>query len=123
MFKISEFSRFTRVSVKMLRHYDQIGLLRPARIDPVNSYRYYSAEQLPRLNRIIALKDLGFSLDEIDRLLDDRSHEDKIQRLFHVRQLSDASRIDLGFPRAFLDSDHVHGLIFGDTFSRIAQGK
>ena len=49
MFKIADFSRFTRVSVKMLRHYDEIGLLRPARVDPESGYRYYAAAQLPRL--------------------------------------------------------------------------
>src|SRR5207253_4554648 len=62
MFRIREFSRFSRVSVKMLRHYDRLGLLHPARVDPDTRYRYYSARQLPRLNRILALRDLGFSL-------------------------------------------------------------
>lgn len=69
MFKIGQFSRFARVSVKMLRHYDRIGLLQPAHTDPQTGYRYYSTEQLPRLNRIIALKDMGFSLAEIGGLL------------------------------------------------------
>src|SRR5688500_3767738 len=69
MFKIGEFSRFTRITVKMLRHYDEIGLLKPSFVDASSGYRYYLAEQLPRLNRIIALKDLGFSLDEIAFLL------------------------------------------------------
>jgi DNA-binding transcriptional MerR regulator len=86
MFKISEFSRFTRVSVKMLRHYDRIGLLQPARIDPANKYRYYSSEQLPRLNRIIALKDLGFSLDAIATLLDDTSKSEEVDGMFQVRK-------------------------------------
>lgn len=65
MFKIGDFSRLSQVSVKALRYYDQIDLLKPAHIDPFTSYRYYAAEQLPRLNRILALKDLGLSLDEI----------------------------------------------------------
>jgi DNA-binding transcriptional MerR regulator len=71
MFKIGDFSRFSRVTVKMLRHYDEIGLLKPARVDPFTGYRYYTADQLPRLNRIIALKDLGFTLEQIGSLLDD----------------------------------------------------
>jgi len=71
MFKIGDFSKFSRVSVKMLRHYDRLGLLRPARIDTVTSYRYYSAGQLPRLNRILALRDLGFTLEQIAALPDD----------------------------------------------------
>ena len=70
MFKIGDFSRFTRVSVKMLRHYDHLGLLRPARIDPATNYRYYSADQLPRLNRLLALRELGLTLEQIGTLLD-----------------------------------------------------
>jgi DNA-binding transcriptional MerR regulator len=71
MFKIGEFSRLSRVSVRMLRHYDQLGLLTPSQTDPFTGYRYYSAEQLPRLNRIIALRDLGFSLEQIVGMLDE----------------------------------------------------
>ena len=71
MLKIGEFSRLSRVSVRMLRHYDLLGLLKPAQIDSFTSYRYYSAEQLPRLNRILALRDLGFSLEQIAGLLDE----------------------------------------------------
>ena len=70
MFKIGEFSRLSRISVRMLRHYDQIGLLTPSETDPFTGYRYYSAEQLPRLNRIIALRDLGFSLEQVAGMLD-----------------------------------------------------
>jgi DNA-binding transcriptional MerR regulator len=71
MFKIGEFSRLSRVSVRMLRHYDQLGLLTPSQTDPFTGYRYYSADQLPRLNRILALRDLGFSLEQIGGLLED----------------------------------------------------
>lgn len=69
MFKIGEFSRLVRVSVRMLRYYDQMGLLTPSRTDPVTRYRYYAVDQLPRLNRILALQDLGFSLQQIRDLL------------------------------------------------------
>ena len=86
MFRISDFSRFTRVSVKMLRHYDAIGLLRPARIDAESGYRYYSADQLPRLNRIILLKDLGFSLEEIARLLDGDPSAEEMKGILRLRQ-------------------------------------
>lgn len=71
MFKIGEFSRLSRVSVRMLRHYDQLGLLTPSQTDRFTGYRYYSADQLPRLNRILALRDLGFSLEQINGLLDE----------------------------------------------------
>lgn len=68
MFSIGEFARLSQVSVKMLRHYDSIGLLRPARVDPVTGYRYYAAAQLPDVGRIRALRDLGFGLTQIAAL-------------------------------------------------------
>jgi DNA-binding transcriptional MerR regulator len=71
MLKIGDFSRLVRVTIKTLRHYDAVGLLRPDRVDAATGYRYYSAMQVPRLQWIVALKDLGFSLDEIrDSLAD-----------------------------------------------------
>jgi predicted transcriptional regulator YdeE/DNA-binding transcriptional MerR regulator len=71
MLKIGEFSKLAQVSVKALRHYDRLGLLEPAWIDRFTGYRYYRLEQLPRLNRILALKDLGFSLAQVRALLHD----------------------------------------------------
>lgn len=59
MLKISEFARLSRVSVKALRHYDDLGLLKPATVDHFTGYRYYGMDQLPRLNRIMALKTLA----------------------------------------------------------------
>jgi DNA-binding transcriptional MerR regulator/effector-binding domain-containing protein len=69
MFSIGEFARMGTVSIRTLRHYDEIGLLRPAQVDPETGYRSYSADQLGQLNRIIALKDLGFSLTQAGKLL------------------------------------------------------
>jgi len=69
MFSIGEFSRLGGVSVRTLRHYDEIGLLRPATVDPDTGYRGYSAQQLGQLNRIMALKELGLSLTQARRLL------------------------------------------------------
>ncbi len=69
MFKIGEFSQMGQVSVRMLRHYDKLDLLKPNIVDKFTGYRYYTLEQLPRLNRILALKDLGLSLEEIHSLL------------------------------------------------------
>jgi DNA-binding transcriptional MerR regulator/effector-binding domain-containing protein len=69
MFSIGEFARLGTVSVRTLRHYDEIGLLQPAKVDPGTGYRSYSASQLGQLNRIIALKDLGFSLTQAGKLL------------------------------------------------------
>jgi DNA-binding transcriptional MerR regulator len=69
MFRIGEFSRITRVTIDALRHYDALGLLTPAKVDPFTGYRYYSARQLMSLHRILALKEVGFSLEEIARIL------------------------------------------------------
>ena len=70
MYTIGEFAAHGRVSVRMLRHYDAIGLLTPARVDEHSSYRYYDLGQLPDLLRITDLRDLGCGLDEIRRALD-----------------------------------------------------
>jgi len=59
MLKIGDFSRFARVSVKALRYYDELGLLKPVKVDEFTGYRYYAATQLTQLHRIVALKDMG----------------------------------------------------------------
>lgn len=82
MFKIGEFSRFTRVSVKTLRHYDELGLLRPRMVDRFTNYRYYSADQVPRLNQILALRELGFSLEQIGRLLAAELSPEQMRQMF-----------------------------------------
>ena len=69
MFRIGEFAQIAQVSGRQLRFYDQLGLLQPAHIDPQTGYRYYSIRQLPRLNSILALKELGLSLEQIAPLL------------------------------------------------------
>jgi DNA-binding transcriptional MerR regulator len=70
MFSIGEFARLGAVSIRALRHYDEIGLLPPAEVDPITGYRSYSAKQLRQLNRIVALKDMGLTLGQIGQLLD-----------------------------------------------------
>jgi len=65
MFKIGDFSKLTQVSIRMLRYYDETGLLKPAEIDKFTNYRLYSVEQIPVLNKIIFLRDLGFNVSEI----------------------------------------------------------
>lgn len=71
MIRIGGFARLSQVSVVTLRHYDEMDLLKPISVDRFTGYRYYSTEQLPRLNRILALKDLGFSLEQIAAALAD----------------------------------------------------
>ena len=86
MFKIGDFSRVARVSCRLLRYYDEIGLLKPATIDRDSGYRYYSAAQLPILNRILVLKELGLSLDEIVKVMQANSSSVELRDLLHVRR-------------------------------------
>lgn len=69
MFRIGEFAQIAQVSGRQLRFYDQLGLLQPAHVDQQTGYRYYTVRQLPRLNSILALKELGLSLEQIGPLL------------------------------------------------------
>lgn len=69
MFRIGTFSKFTCITIKALRYYDKIGLLVPNHIDPETHYRYYTADQMIISNQITALKNLGFSLEEIDAVV------------------------------------------------------
>ncbi|NLL72968.1 MAG: MerR family transcriptional regulator [Clostridiales bacterium] len=69
MLRIGDFSKLSRISIRMLRHYDEIGLLAPESIDELTGYRYYSEAQLPLANRIHALKDMGFSLSVVGEIL------------------------------------------------------
>ncbi|MEX2161837.1 MAG: MerR family transcriptional regulator [Anaerolineales bacterium] len=85
MFRIGDFSKFSRVSVRMLRHYDQLGLLQPAHVDPATEYRYYTADQLPRLHRILALQDLGFTLEQIRSLLDRQVSADEMRGMLLMK--------------------------------------
>jgi len=86
MFRIGDFSKLSRVSVKALRYYDEMGLLSPARVDRFTGYRYYAAEQLRRLNRILALKDLGFSLEQIASLLDEGLPAAELRGMLRMKQ-------------------------------------
>jgi DNA-binding transcriptional MerR regulator len=65
MYQIGEFSKINRITVKALRYYDRVGLLKPAFVDDNNGYRYYSSEQLPIIHKIIALRQMDFSINEI----------------------------------------------------------
>ncbi|MBE1493113.1 DNA-binding transcriptional MerR regulator [Amycolatopsis lexingtonensis] len=86
VFSIGDFARHGRVSVRMLRHYDALGLLRPARVDPATGYRSYTAGQLARLNRIVALKDLGFTLEQVATLLADEVTADQVRGMLKLRR-------------------------------------
>ena len=96
MFSIGDFAGLGRVSVRMLRHYDAIGLLRPARIDPFSGYRYYTAAQLHVLNRVVALKDLGFTLQQVQTMIDEKVDVGELRGMLRLRraQLAEQVAID-----------------------------
>ncbi|MZD04244.1 MerR family transcriptional regulator [Streptomyces sp. SID5785] len=86
MFTIGDFARHGRVSVRMLRHYDATGLLRPDHVDPVTGYRHYAAAQLDRLNRLIALKELGFTLAQVGEILDEKVDAAQLRAMLRLRR-------------------------------------
>jgi effector-binding domain-containing protein len=86
MIRIGDFSRLSRVSIKTLRYYDEMGLFKPIEVDRFTGYRYYSASQLPRLNRILALKDLGLSLEQIVQVLDEGVSSDQLRGMLRLKR-------------------------------------
>ena len=95
MFSIGEFARYAQVSVRMLRHYDALGLLEPAYVDPGSGYRHYAADQLARVNRLIALKELGFTLEQIGPVLDAKVGADELRGMLTLRRAQVAAQIDV----------------------------
>ncbi|MBU1661898.1 MAG: MerR family transcriptional regulator [Chloroflexi bacterium] len=93
MIKIGLFSKLSQVPVKTLRYYDEIGLLEPAEIDRFTGYRYYSVTQLSRLNRILALKDLGLSLDQIAHLLAEGLPVEQLRGMLRLKQVEIQQRM------------------------------
>ena len=86
MFKIGEFSRIARVSARLLRFYDEIGLLTPAHADPQTGYRYYTVTQLAHLNRILVLKDLGFDLEQVREILRSQVSSAELRHMLLLRR-------------------------------------
>jgi DNA-binding transcriptional MerR regulator len=86
MFRIGEFSKIAQVPGSLLRYYDQIGLLKPAHTDQWTGYRYYNAKQLPRLHRILALKELGLTLEQITRLVEEEVSAAEIRGMLTLKK-------------------------------------
>jgi len=94
MFKIGEFSKLVQVPAPTLRYYDQIGLLKPVEVDRFTGYRYYAASQLPRLHRILALKALGFSLEQINEVLAEGLTLDQMRGMLRLRHAQINQQLD-----------------------------
>ncbi|MEM7345126.1 MAG: MerR family transcriptional regulator, partial [Chloroflexota bacterium] len=86
MFRIGEFSKIAQTAVSQLRYYDEIGIFQPEHIDPFTGYRYYQASQLPDLNRILAMKELGLTLEQIQRLVMDNVSAEEIRGMLSLKK-------------------------------------
>ena len=95
MLKIGDFSKLTQISIRMLRHYDEIGLLKPRTIDEFTGYRFYSIDQIPIVSKIKALKEMGFSLCEISDLLQSEIKPTQLITLLSNRKYAISKTIDL----------------------------
>jgi predicted transcriptional regulator YdeE/DNA-binding transcriptional MerR regulator len=93
MIKIGDFSKLAHVSIKTLHHYDEIGLIKPAHVDRYTGYRYYVLEQLSSINRILALKDLGLSLEQIAQLLDENLSTAEMRGMLRMKQIELANKL------------------------------
>lgn len=100
MYRIGEFSKMSKLTVKTLRYYDEVGLLKPSYVDNENGFRYYTTSQLVRLSKIIALRQIGLSIKEIISIFEDNNIEKileakKIELEYGIKNLADQiSRIN-----------------------------
>ncbi|MFC1997523.1 GyrI-like domain-containing protein [Chloroflexota bacterium] len=110
MIRIGDFSKLAHVTVKTLRHYGELGLLQPAHIDRYTGYRYYTLDQLGHLNRILAFKELGFSLDQVTQLMDEELSIEEMRGMLRMKQMELTQSV--AKEQARLDSvqDRLHHL-------------
>ena len=94
MLKIGDFSRLGQVSIDTLRHYDNMGLLKPAEVDSSTGYRYYAYQQLGRLHRILALKDMGLSLEQIAPMLEGEVSPEELKGMLKLKRAEIEENID-----------------------------
>lgn len=117
MFKIGEFSRLGQVTVETLRHYDAVGILKPEKVDAFTGYRYYSATQLRALNRILALKELGFSLEQIGRILRDNLSDDELRGMLKLQLAAAEREMEAVQSRLNLVKARLHSLKLEDDMT------
>ena len=94
MIKIGDFSKLAHISIKALHHYDTLGLLKPVHVDRFSGYRYYEIGQLSRINRILALKDLGLSLEQVTELLREDLSVAEMRGMLRLKQMDLSIRIE-----------------------------
>jgi DNA-binding transcriptional MerR regulator len=112
---IGEFARLGQVSPRMLRHYDELDLLRPERVDPTSGYRHYSVHQLDRLHRIVALRDIGFGLEQIRQALSETISAEELRGMLRLRRAQIAQVVDEERERLRRVEAHLRALEWSDT--------
>lgn len=95
MYKIGLFSKINKITVKTLRYYDEMGLLKPAYVDPETGYRYYTSDQLPDIHRIRVLRSIGFSIDEILLILKDKHNQNSDKSISRLEKIFENRRHEL----------------------------
>ena len=119
MLRIGEFSQLSQVTVKTLRHYDNLGLIQPIHIDPFTNYRYYSLEQLPRIHRIMALKEIGLSLEQIRLMLEEALPAEQIRGMLRLKQNEAEQQIREAKRRQDLIAFRLHMIESEDDFPEL----
>lgn len=127
MLKISAFSKLSRVSVKTLRYYDELGLLKPAEVDAHNGYRYYSAEQLLTVKRIAAFKEQGFTLEQMMPLLNEEPAPSwlketltaKQAELLHTIEEAQRQLREIGERLEHIEESHLHAAEFAVSVHKV----
>jgi DNA-binding transcriptional MerR regulator/effector-binding domain-containing protein len=107
MLKISEFSKVTKISPRMLRHYDKLKLLQPLIVDQENGYRYYAPDQIAVANKIASLKKIGIPLKDIQQILTgklDRLEYLDLHKQILERELAE-KKLQLAYLRYFEEQD------------------
>lgn len=118
MLKIGDFSALSKISIFMLRHYNEIGLLIPAHVDEFTGYRYYSEEQLPIANRIQALKSMGLGLSIIKDILSEYNNEDSLKRYLTLQTAQKQEEIEAMQKQLLLLQTTIKGLDKSSSISR-----
>lgn len=117
MLSIGDLARHTRVSVRMLRHYDETGLVVPERVDPGTGYRWYAASQVGRVNALIALKELGFTLAQCRSILDEHVSVAELRGMLRLRQAELAEQIETDTARLSEVDRRLHSIERGLTMT------
>lgn len=115
MLNIGAFARLGQVSPRMLRHYDELGLLVPDEVDPATGYRYYRPRQLERLHRLVALRDMGFGLEQIREVLSEDLSGEELRGMLRLRRAQIEQSVGEEQDRLRRVEAHLRALDWSDT--------